>query len=500
MASTNISLPSLLHITIDEISEGLRAREFTSVDLVKAYLTRISEINPMLNAVVETNPEALVIAEELDEERFLKGSRGPLHGVPILIKDNIATLDGMQTTGGSLCLLNAWPSREASVIQRIRDAGAILLGKTNISEWMNFRSSPGSSSGGWSARSGQTLGPYHVNQDPCGSSSGSAVAVAVGLALGSIGTEDAAIILNTIAGRSSFDSYTDKIPYDEIPDYNLNCRLSALESIRVGIPRNAFQGSEAVATTYERSLALMKSAGAILVDNANLDAFADFSLLERDKVTFRDLDTSLSEYLSLLETNPNHIYGVKEIVNYIKKTPREAFEQALASPETTSVEYQDFLQRGLRYAGPEGILGAMNRWNVDAIVVPTSSIIVTSMAAFGGFPIINVPMGFYPADAALEYNRRGDLIKAGPGIPIGIQIIGRPFDEQRLIGYAYAFEQSSKIRDSVKPMFLPKTELVDVLSSKRRRSWLSSIYEYIRYLLFELHELYTMRMLKGKEE
>lgn len=179
--------PPLLHITIDGIQQGLDAKTFSSVDLANACIARIHEVESTLNAVVEINPDALSIAEQLDDEREKHGRRGPLHGVPVLLKDNTATTDRMKTTAGSLQLLHSKPSREATVVERLRKAGAIILGKTNLSEWNNLRSK--NSSNGWSARGGQTYAAYHDRQDPSGSSSGSAVGVAVGLAPLAIGTE-----------------------------------------------------------------------------------------------------------------------------------------------------------------------------------------------------------------------------------------------------------------------------------------------------------------------
>ncbi|PVH86294.1 amidase signature enzyme [Cadophora sp. DSE1049] len=513
------SYPSLLNTSIDDIGHGLDSNSFTAVDLVNAYIARIREVESTLNAVVEINQDALDIAEQLDAEQKRHGRRGPLHGVPILLKDNLGTTDGMQTTAGSLCLIHSTPSRESSVVDRLRKAGAVILGKTNVSEWLNLRSKI--SSGGWSSRAGQTYGPYFHKQDPCGSSSGSAVAVAVGLASSALGSEtdgsivcpsnknnivgikptvglvsrdavfpgsfrqdtvgplgrtvrDAALILNVIAGRSPWDNYTNNIPFARIPDYTALCDLSALKGARIGIPRNAIQGSSGVLSAFESAISFFEAAGAVLVDHTDFDSFSDFKNLDRNKVTYRDLRSSYESYFSQLVKNPRNPKTLEDVIKFIKETPEEEypnrdiaiFEEALAAPAEDTEEYLDILRKGLKLVGEKGILGSLERWNLDALILPTASVVATSMAALGGYPLVNVPMGFHPPDAPIEKNRRGDLVNNAPGIPIGLQIMGKPFDEQRLVGYAYAFEQVSRIREQIQPKILPKTELGDVIHAR----------------------------------
>ncbi|KUJ14716.1 putative amidase [Mollisia scopiformis] len=513
--------PDLLHISVADIASGLDTKRFTSVDLTKAFIARIYEVDSALNTVVEINPDALYIAEQLDLEREKHGRRGPrpLHGVPILLKDNLATKDSMKTTAGSLCLMNSIPSHESTVVERLRKAGAVILGKTNVSEWLNFRSKK--SSGGWSSRAGQTHGPYYHKQDPCGSSSGSAVAVAVGLSPLAIGTEtdgsivcpsnknnivgikptvglvsrdfvfpgtfrqdtvgpmartvkDAAILLGVIAGKSSLDNYTDRIPFRTTPDYTALCNPSALKGARIGIPRNAFQGPASVLDAYQSAISYFKDAGAVVVHDTDFESFHEFLKLDRNKVTYRDLRRSYESYFAQLVKDPRNPKNLEDVIKFIKETPAEeypqrdigVFEDALNAPKEDITEYQTILKKGLELAGKSGILGMLDQWNLDAVILPASSVVATSMAAIGGYPIVNVPMGYHPPDTPVEYNGRGDLVNNAPGIPIGLQIMGRPFDEERLISYAYAFEQISMIREKMLPKVLPKTQLSDVIKAR----------------------------------
>ena len=312
--------PGLLDATLDELSHGLETGLFTSVDLVKAYTARIHEVNSVLNAVTELNPDALAIATALDSARAKGVIHGPLHGIPILLKDNIATLDRTGTTAGSYALLGAVPPRDSTVAAKLRRAGAILLGKANMSQWADARSL--NTSNGWSATGGQTRGGYHAGQDPSGSSSGSGVAASLGLAWAAVGTEtagsilqpsgknnivgikpsvgltsrylvipisehqdtvgpmartvrDAALLLGVIAGVDGRDNYTSAIPFDSIPDYVAACDINALQGKRIGISRLLLDFPTIKDDTYLRaafnaSLDVLREAGAIVVDNIDM--------------------------------------------------------------------------------------------------------------------------------------------------------------------------------------------------------------------------------------
>ncbi|KAF2106873.1 amidase signature domain-containing protein [Lophiotrema nucula] len=494
--SPTLSLPSLSAITCEEIRTGLESGFFTSKDLVNAYSTRTEEVNDRLNAVLEINPDALAIAEQLDKERREGKIRGQLHGVPILVKDNIATSDLMQTTAGAFCLEGAKPSRDATVVTFLRKAGAVILGKTNLSEWANYRST--NSSDGWSGRGGQTYGTYHDKQYACGSSSGSAVATSIGLAFAAVGTEtdgsitcpsaynsivgikptlglvprdfvisgsfnmdsvgpmarsvkDAALLLSVMAGKSEFDNATKHIPYDQIPDFTQHCDPKFLHSARIG------------------ALSQFRDAGATIVDTdfPNLD---EFQQVPRSKYMERDLNDGLVAYLQALDSNPHEVRTLEDIIEALRNDAREktdtfdveGLENATRSPSRDSEEYQSILQSARRLAIDEGLNAVMDEHNLDAIILPEAAKVATSIAAVGGFPVITVPLGFFSEDDPVQIHR-GGTVKIGPNIPYGLQLIGRHFEEPKLVGYAYAFEQISRVRDKVKPLIAPKTELEDIL-------------------------------------
>ncbi|KAI0922743.1 hypothetical protein AcV5_009638 [Taiwanofungus camphoratus] len=329
-------LPDLYEASIEELQEGLEKGRFTSVDLVKAYFARIEEVNqqgPSLRAVIETNPSALQQALQLDNERKSSGARGPLHGIPILVKDNIATLhsEGMNTTAGSHALLGSVVPRDATVAAKLRTAGAILLGKANLSEWANFR---GKVPSGFSGRGGQCTNPYVPLGDPSGSSSGSGVATATGLAAGSLGTEtdgsivspsstcnlvgikptvgltsragvipisshqdtvgpmcrtvaDAAVILSAIAGRDPLDDYTLSSPAI-VPDYTKALKSDGLKGTRLGVPRKLFEKEDAnVVKAFDTAVETIRALGATVVDPADLPEFDETVVSPNETVVLR---------------------------------------------------------------------------------------------------------------------------------------------------------------------------------------------------------------------
>lgn len=321
--STCGPFPDLLNASLEELSTGLERGTFSSVDLTKAYILRIEDVNSVLHAVTEINPDALSIAAALDAERASGTIRSPLHGIPLLIKNNIATNDLMNTTAGSYSLLGATVPHDATVAGKLRAAGAILLGKSNLSQWANFRSS--NSSNGWSAHGGQATGAYYPDMDPSGSSSGSGVGTSIGLALAALGTEtegsilspssqnnlvgikptvgltsrflvipisehqdtigpmarsvsDAAYILSVIAGKDQYDNYTAAQPWDTPPDYTRSLNFSSLCGARIGIPRNAItpdETSQPILDAFEAAIQVIKHAGATIVDYSNYSASDD---------------------------------------------------------------------------------------------------------------------------------------------------------------------------------------------------------------------------------
>ncbi|KAL1598172.1 hypothetical protein SLS59_007182 [Nothophoma quercina] len=522
-------LPELLDATADELISGLEAGDFTSLDLVQAYVGRILEVNATLHMVTEINPDAWAIAKELDEERSCGKIRGPLHGLPVLIKNNIATADEMNNTAGSFSLLGAKVPRDATVAAKLRAAGAILLGKTNLSQWANYRSA--NSSNGWSAYGGQTYGAYYPGQDPSGSSSGSGVSASLGLAFGTLGTEtdgsivspsqlnnvvgikptvgltsralvipisehqdsvgpiartvkDAAYILQAIAGPDQYDNYTSAIPWAgnstnaTKPDYVAACKLDALAGKRIGIPRNTIGTRNIVSApifdAFDSAIEILKEAGAIIVDNTNYTAYAQYlNSTAEDTVLAGDFGPNLAAYLAQLTYNPNDVTDLAEVRNFTQTFPAEEypsrdtaeFDAALALNFTnTDPQFWAAYQADLYFGGPGGILGALATYNLDAVVLPTRT--ASSISAIIGAPIVTVPLGAYPSNTTVIPNARGNLNATAPNIPFGIAFAGKHWSEESLIGFAYAYEQRSNVRTKVKPYIQPSIELADVVGNK----------------------------------
>ncbi|RWA10549.1 hypothetical protein EKO27_g4556 [Xylaria grammica] len=513
-------VPLLLDATIRGLSEGLEARRFTSVELVKVYLSRIEEASEF-RAVLQINPEAADIAQSLDEERARSGSRGPLHGIPVLVKDNIVTNDRLHASAGSYALLDAKPSVESSLIKRLREAGVIFLGKSNLSEWANFRGL--SISSGWSPRGGQTLGAYYPNSNPDGSSSGSAVAAALGLCAAALGTEtfgsiidpagmnnvvgykptrgliandgvipisnrqdvigtltrtveDAAYMLSNIAGRSDLDPRTWNIPFQEIPDFTDFCNTN-LTGMRIGVPRNAFPSDAPapILASFNRALETLQSAGATVVENANFTAADEFRKLNQQVkgiVRSSEFKRDIVKYLETLATNPNEIHSAEDIINFTKTCPDEEYPEKdirnflWAQEEGINVEsdkYKEMVERELYFGGEGGILGAIYEHKLDVIVVPSTLGITNDLAAKMGFPVVSVPLGFWPKETPIQYDTRDPgLIKIAPGIPYCLTIVGNAFTDAKILQVAYTFEQLAAVRaNGPLPFKVPKTELKD---------------------------------------
>ncbi|OQV00444.1 hypothetical protein CLAIMM_05937 [Cladophialophora immunda] len=514
--------PALLEATIDELQAGLASRRFTSVDLVKAYIARIHEVNDTLHAVTEINPDALAIARELDNERLRGSFRGPLHGLPILIKNNIATNDSMNTTAGSWALVGAKVPRDATVAQKLRAAGAILLGKTNLSQWAHFRSV--NTTNGWSAYGGQSYGPYFPKQDPWGSSSGSGISSALGLALGCLGTEtdgsivdpadfnnivgikptvgltsrhlvipvsehqdtvgpltrtvkDGAHILRIIAGADPLDNYTSSIPQGKVPDFVAACQLSALSGVRLGVPSNVLSilstnTTEPILESFYGAFDILQAAGATIVEDTNFTSAAEFESSQLPTIILEaDFVVNLQDYLSSLTYNPNNISSLADLRRFTQSFPLEDYpqrdtglwDQALQNWNNTSPQFWPAYQQNLVYGDEGGLLGALKRYDLDAVILPTH--FSSSFAATVGAPIVSVPMGFYPAGTPVSTDPWG-LVEAAPNIPFGLSFLGARFDDAKLIGMAYAYEQRTKIRNKVSPYIVPQTEIRDVVKSR----------------------------------
>ncbi|KAL2021643.1 hypothetical protein VTK56DRAFT_6996 [Thermocarpiscus australiensis] len=524
--------PPLLDATLEDLASGLDSGLFTSVDLVHAYIARINEVNSTLRMVTQINPDALSIAADLDALRASGTKYGPLHGIPILLKDIIATADKMENTAGSYALLGAKVPEDSTVAAKLRNAGAIILGKTNLSEWANFRSY--NTSNGWSAIGGQTEGAYFPGQDPTGSSSGSGVASSLGLALASLGTEtdgsiigpssfnnvvgikptvgltsrhlvvtvsehqdtvgplartvkDAAYILSAIAGPDPKDNYTSAIPFETIPDYVAACHLSALSGKRIGVPRNLMDTTgrpeyEPVIAAFNAALDTLRGANATIVDGLTLPDYAPLLASQYEQfVVAADFVTNLPGYLSRLTTNPHNITSLSDLLSFT----HDRYPLLEAWPERDTLIWEACMSLGhgnddspffwanytaaLYYAGSLGLTGALANHSLDALVLPAD--FAPALPAVLGAPVVTVPLGRYPDGTPVEMNGFGNLVARAPNVPFGISFLGARFSEERLIGMAYAFEQRTRVREEVRPYVQPTTELADVVATREEGAW-----------------------------
>jgi amidase len=485
--------------TIAELQAAMESGQRTSQQLVEEYIERIQALDtsgPTLRAVIELNPDALAIADALDRERSERGARGPLHGIPILLKDNIDTADRMETTAGSLALVGVKRAQDAFVAARLREAGAVLLGKANMSEWANFRSTHSSS--GWSARGGQALNPYALDRTPCGSSSGSATAVAANLCAASVGTEtdgsilcpasingvvgikptvgltsragvipishsqdtvgpfgrtvaDAAILLGMLAGEDARDPATQARAGLIPTDYRQYLNADALRGARIGIPREIHTGfSEKTDAVFATVIETLQSLGAVLVDPANLPSAKEMQASEAElTVLLYEFKTDLNVYLAKLGSEAQ-AHTLEELIAFNREHAaqempffgQELFEMAQAKGPLTDEEYLKARAECLRLARDEGIDAVMREHNLDALCMPTGEPAwkidlidgdhsmggASQPAALAGYPAISLPAGYTF------------------GLPLGVTFMGQAWSEPKLIGFAYAFEQATKVR------------------------------------------------------
>jgi amidase len=475
--------------TVADLQKRMTGGSLTAHALTERYLERIAAIDkrgPALNSVIELNPDALSIAAALDAERKAKGPRSPLHGIPVLIKDNIDTADRMMTTAGSLALLGSIAARDAAVAQRLRAAGAVLLGKTNLSEWANFRSSHSTS--GWSGRGGLTRNPYALDRNACGSSSGSGAAVSANLCALAIGTEtDGSIVCpastNGVVGIKptlGLIPATGIIPIAHSQDtagpmartvadaaillgaltgadYTKSLDPNGLRGARIGVARDKFFGfSEETDRVIEAAVAEMKRRGAEIVDPADIPTAGKFDDSEAEVLSY-EFKNDLNLYLGALGPKaPVHsLAGVIAFNESHREQEMPYFGQdimikAQARGPLTSKEYLDALEKDHRLAGAEGIDAVMSKHRLDALVAPTAGPAwctdlingdhapggSSTPAAVAGYPNINVPAGY------------------AFGLPVGISFFGAANSEPLLIKLAYAFEQATRHRRA--PQFLPR--------------------------------------------
>lgn len=494
-------------ITIADLQEGMKSGRFTARSLVEKYTSRIEEVDkngPHLNSIIEMNPDATAIAESLDRERQEKGPRGPLHGVPIVIKDNLDTADRMMTTAGSLALVGAKPPKDSFVAQKLRAAGAVLLGKTNLSEWANIRSSHSTS--GWSGRGGLTKNPYALDRNPCGSSSGTGAAVSGNLVAIGIGTEtdgsivcpsssnglagikptvglvsragiipishsqdgagpmcrtirDAATLLGALTGVDPDDPATAASAGKSQTDYTRYCDPKGLKGARIGVARKYFGFSDAVDATMNESLEVMKKEGAVLVDPADIETLGKFDDTEL-LVFMYELKADLNAYLARLGPGAP-VRTLKEIIdfnerNHQKEMPyfgQDLFVKAEAKGPLTEKEYVDALAKNHQLARTDGVDAVMDKYHLDALVAPTGGPAWLTDLINGD----HVAGGSSNAAAVAGYPNINVTAGFVSGLPIGISFFGRAWSEPVLIRLAYAFEQATKARQA--PRFLPTIKL-----------------------------------------
>lgn len=482
--------------TIGGLQAAMASGQTTARKIAEGYFARIAEIDKKLNSVIEVNPDALAIASQLDSERKDGKIRSPLHGIPVLLKDNIDTSDRMKTTAGSLALADApTPKRDAFVVRQLRAAGAVVLGKTNLSEWANFRSTKSSS--GWSGRGGQTHNPYILDRNPCGSSSGSGAAIAASLAAIAVGTEtdgsiicpsatcgivgikptlglvsrsgiipiahsqdtagpmartvaDAAAMLTVMVGNDPDDAITSQASRAE-KDYTKFLQKDGLKGMRIGVARQYFGRNSKVDTLIEPQLKVLTDGGATLIDVtfAKLNDFGDAEY----EVLLYEFKEDLIKYL---RSRGGPMTSLDDLIAFNDKNSnrempffgQEIFHAAQAKGDLNERAYRIALLQSKLMSQEQGIDGVMDKDKLEAIVAPSGGVAwmtdlvsgdcgvfeSSSLAAVAGYPNITVPAGFIQ------------------GLPAGISFFGRAFSEGTLIKAAYSFEQITMARRA--PRFL----------------------------------------------
>ena len=491
--------------SITGLQTGMQSGRHTARSIAELYIKRIEEIDkqgPAINAVLEINPDALAIADEMDRERQQGHLRGPLHGIPVMLKDNIDTADRMHTTAGSLALMDSVPKRDAFLVQRLRAAGAVVLGKTNLSEWANGRSMRSSS--GWSGRGGQTRNPYALDRNPSGSSSGSGVAVASDLCAVAIGTEtdgsvvlpssansivgikptvglvsrsgiipishsqdtagpmarsvaDAVALLGGMSGVDPADEVTKESQSRSYPDYTQFLDASGLRGARIGVARNYLGIHEKVDALMEDAVDAMKHGGATIVDPAEIPTKDDIRAPELEVLLY-EFKSDINAYLS---NRGATVHSLKDLIAFNEQNAetemphfgQERFIMAEEKGPLTSAGYLEALETARRLSREEGIDAVLSEHRLDAIMAPTASLpwltdLITgdhhsggssTPAAASGYPSITVPAGYVS------------------GLPVGISFFAGAHSEPTLIKIAYAFEQATNHRKQ--PRFLATADL-----------------------------------------
>ncbi len=498
-ASAAQAAPALVEASVEQLQQSMVSGRATALSITQASLERIRRLDragPAIQSVLETNPDALKTAQSLDRERKAGKVRGPLHGIPVLLKDNIDTGDRMMTTAGSLALVGAPAPRDAFIVRRLREAGAVIIGKTNLSEWANIRS--GKSSSGWSARGGQTKNPYALDRNPCGSSSGTGSAIAASLAVVGVGTEtdgsivcpssaaglvglkptvgllsrsgiipishtqdtpgpmarsvaDAAVLLTAMAGVDPDDAATQAAQGHIEADYRTFLKADGLKGARIGVARKKVTGYSAhTDRLFEQAIADLKRLGAEIVDPADFGSLGDYDDEELEVLLY-ELKADLNAYLA-----KRPLAAVRSLEDVIAFNTRngdrempffgqDLFIKAQAKGPLTEEAYVKAAEKARRLARA-GIDDVLAQYKLDAIIAPTGSPAwltdhvngdsfqgsSSSPAAVAGYPSITVPMGF------------------AQGLPVGVSFVGAAWSEGKLLGLAYAYEQGTKHRRAPK--------------------------------------------------
>jgi len=494
---------ALQEATIADLQAGMQSGKYTARGLCEYYLTRVDELDgrgPALHSVIETNPEALTTAEQLDAERKTKGPRGPLHGIPVLVKDNIATADRMATTAGSLALVGAKPPADAAVAARLRAAGAVILGKANLSEWANFRSN--NSSSGWSARGGQCKNPYALDRSPCGSSSGTAAAIAANFGSVGVGTEtdgsivcpaaacslvgikptlglvsrtgivpiahsqdtagpmartvrDAATLLGALAGVDAQDVATSAAP-SAVPDYTRSLDAKGLDGARIGVARTKLFGYHAATdAVINQAIDVLRRAGAVIVDPADIPHLGEYDDAELTVLLY-EFKTDLNRYLAQFAPGAP-VKTLQDVIafnerNREREMPyfgQDLFVKAQDKGPLSDPAYRDALDKCGKLGREEGLRATLDQQKLDAIVAPTGNPawpidLVNGDHFLGGCSTPAAVAGFPHVTVPAGYVF---------GLPVGLSFIGAPWSEATLVRLAYAYEQATTLRQP--PKFPP---------------------------------------------